>query len=266
MTLNPFGSNWPILSTFGAGFPSQTYLERVLSTRYSNLILGLPLGELIGPNAVDESSKGSNCTYALAGVTYGEPGIGDGKTSVKFSGADTFVNIDTSINTFDDDWNGNLFSMISWAKVVDSSIWTDLSTYRWMSHIRAADITYYATFGHSQTNNQLEWRRRTGGAIVSKTYTFAPGGPTDWFCAGMTFNLTGPLLSCYLWSSLTGFITVGTSNSASLTDWGNHPPQNGLSVLYAGSLTLQEWIGWGQHNYIWNTELTPAEMQSVMVL
>jgi hypothetical protein len=105
----------------------------------------------------------------------------------------------------------------------------------------------------------LEWRRRTGGPIVSATYTYAPTGPLDWFCMGMTFDIATPRLRCYLNGQL-----IAESTSANLTAWGANPPTGGATVLMAGSTTLQEWIGWGANSAIGaGVELTADEMAGI---
>lgn len=241
------------------------YQSKLLSIAPASLIGLWPLGESSGTTANDLSAKNNDAVYGGgAGVTLGVPGIG-GKTAAEFNGTDTYVQIcRTAFTTFETDWNGNLYSMIAWGRVDAAARWEDASTYRYLTHVRAADATYYTVMGKSQTNHQLEWRRRTAGAIVALTYTFSPAGPTDWFCMGLTFNLSGPLLTAYLWSSLTGFIQVGQTNNAALTDWGANPPTDGTCVLMAGSLTLQEWIGRGQYGAIWASELNAAQMRRAM--
>jgi hypothetical protein len=155
--------------------------------------------------------------------------------------------------------------MLAWGKMYGAAGWLDLSTYRYLLHVRPADATYYTVFGHSQTNHQVEARRRTGGPITSITYTFSPAGPLDWFCMGLTFAQSIPRLTFYIWSSLTGFVTAGTSNSANLATWGNNVPTDGTTVWWAGSLTLQEWIGAGAYPYVWcGVEFTAADMRRLM--
>ena len=240
------------------------YANRILSIQPASLIAYWPLWEAAGLTAYDRSSRANNATYASSGITYGQPGIGDSRTAITLDGNNTYVNIDTVVNTFDDDWNGNLFSMVAWGKVDAAARWTDATSYRYLEHFRATDATYYAVMGKSQTNHQLEWRRRSGGAIVSYTHTFSPSGPTGWFCMGMTHDQGVPYLRFYLWDSLSGFRLLSTSNSASLTDWGANPPVTGATVLGAGSLTLQEWIGSLAHCAVWSTALTTVEMQTAM--
>ncbi len=222
------------------------------------------LDEAGGTTAADSSGNSQTATYASAGITY-RADMGHSRFGATFDGNNTYVNIDTSINTFDDVWNGNLYSLVAWARVDGASRWTDATTFRYPMHLRATDSTYYTTMGKSTTSHQLSWRRRTGGVITELTYTFSPSGPTDEFCMGLTVDQSSPLMIAYLWDSVNGFREVARSTSANLTAWTGNPPQGGASVLAAGSLTLQEWIGSMRDAMVFSGRaLTSAQMQSVM--
>lgn len=249
----------------------QPYLMRVLNTRRGNLVAYWPLAELSGSTAYDLSPQGNHGVYAGAGVSLGAVGIGDGRAAAQFDGSDTRVQ--TGSPAFAADWDGDLFSLIAWGVVDGAARWTDAATYRYLIHIRSSlDGTYYTVIGKNTANHQLEWRRRTGGAIVSTTHTFNPSGPLGWFCMGMTFDITGseilgPLLKFFLNDRVDGWRVLGESNSAALTAWGANPPDNpSTTLLGAGSSTLQEWIGCIAHAAVWNAALSEGEMRRVMTL
>lgn len=239
------------------------YYKNILNMHRGDLIGFWRLNEKSGGTAVDSSPRGNDSTYNGATLANAP---GPDKVHVPyFSGSDTNVNIRTSTNTFDIDWNGNLFSMIAWGKVDGAERWSDTSTYRYLIHIRATDTAYYVVMGKSTTANQIEWRRRGGGAIVNTTYTFATSGPTTWFCMGMTHDQSVPVLNYYFYDKSLGFVVLTPSNSTGLTDWGNNPPIEGVTLLGAGSLTLQEWIGWLGPCAVWKRKLTESEMRKVMI-
>lgn len=241
------------------------YANRVKAIAPASLIGYWPLDDASGTTARDLSGIGQSAAYAGSGVTYGATGPA-GANAVTMSGTDTYVNITTTTNTFDTLWSGDTFSMVAWGKVDGSSRWTDVTTYRYLSHVRATDATYYAVMaGRSTTNHQIEWRRRVGGPIVSITHTFSPAGPTDWFCMGMTCNAALPELRAYLWDSTGGWRKISTSTSANLTTWAGNAPVEGTTVLGAGSLTLQEWIGGLAGCAFWNATLTDEQMRQAMV-
>ena len=211
-------------------------------------------------------------TYAASGITYGETGIGDGQTSISLDGNNTYVQV--GYPKFNAAWNGNKGSVIAWGKVDGSGRWTDASTYRYLWHPKSTpDATVYMVMGKNQTNHQLEWRRRVAGSIFSQTYTFSPTGTLDWFCMGMTWDVTAgtPYLRGYLYTKedrvwqkvFDAEPSVGTE----LWDNDQYPVDSGNNVLMAGSTAQQEWIGWGAHvAYGAGVVLSDAQMHRVMTL
>ena len=82
---------------------------------------------------------------------------------------------------------------------------------------------------------------------------------------GITFDQSKPLLSAYLWDSTNGFQAIDTSESEWLVDWGDHSPTAGTSLIGAGSLTLQEWLGLISLTITWaGIELSLAEIRKAM--
>ena len=244
------------------------YLLRAMGVRPANIINALWLDEASGTTAADHSIAGVNDGRIIggAGITYRNTGPA-GLYALWFDGNNTCVDmVDVVGNTFPTDWNGNLYSAICWMQVDAAARWTDASTFRYGWHVRdGVDATYYTVMGRHTDNHKIFWRRRTGGAITEQTYTFSPAGPLDWFCMGMAFDQSQPLLDFYLWSSMTGFSKQTGSTSANLTDWGSHPPTAGTSLVGAGSLTLQEWIGNHSLTITWaGVKLDDAEMRRAM--
>lgn len=241
---------------------SGDYIRRI---RKTGPIALWPLNEGAGATAQCLVDRDLDASYSASGVTYAADSDGPFKTPAPtFDGNDACVAFGSP--AFAARWNGDLFSVISWGRVDGAARWTDASTYRYLMHIRSsADNTYYVVMGKNQTDHQLEWRRRSGGAIVSQTYTFNLAGPLDWFCMGMTHDQTVPILNFYLWDSINGFQILAPKNSVNLTAWGANPPDApGITLLMAGSLTAQEWIGAGAQHAIWDRMLTAAEMQALM--
>ena len=104
------------------GLGSGAYAERVLGMEPASLISYLPLWEASGSVAYDLSGNGRN--GASVGVTLGEPGIGDGRTSYGFDGANDYVNwysagLAAAFNG-DEGTLGPLF-----CKVANAGVWTD---------------------------------------------------------------------------------------------------------------------------------------------
>jgi hypothetical protein len=246
---------------------ASAYSQRVLATQPLHLIGYWPLGERNGPLAQDLSPKGNNGVYAGAGITYGDPGIGDGQTCVRFSGADTHVRI--ASEGFARDWNGDVGSMMAWGKVKERGVWTD-GAVRWLVHISSQyDEKYWMVMGkvhkpYWDGDNTLTWRRKAGGIIVQVHHVFTGACPLDWFCMSMTWDRRVPELRAYLNGILMDVSGPG------MAPWGDNPPRygpppeltsEGDTCLFAGNTSTQEWFGWGAHVAIWaGAVLSDADM------
>ena len=182
------------------------------------------------------------------------PGIGDGQQAVQFSGDNTYIR--QGGVAFDAVWNGATGSVVSWQRVDGAARWTDSTTYRWVWHVRSStDVTYYIATGKSSGDNQLSWRRRTGSAPTEILYTFPDGGPLGWFGMGMTWDENVPEIRAFACGAYIG------QKSDDVTAWGDHPVlSDNICVLYAGTVTLQEWIGRGAHCIYWNHVLSDQTM------
>lgn len=203
--------------------------------------------------------------YASAGVTYGEPGIGDGNTSVAVSGANTYCQV--GYPGFSSLWDGDLGTAIMWGRVDGAARWTDGSTFRYLWHIKSAlTATRYIVFGKHTNNHSIFWRRRNAGGILEIIHNFGTG-PTDWFCMAMTWDVSGDN-SRMFWQN-SGVVTkeydgvLGVGGGA----WGTDPVNDQNAQLLAGSLTAQEWMGWGAMCAWWNNvALGDAAIAALMVV
>lgn len=240
---------------------SGDYIQRIRDAGPIALWL---LNERAGAVAQCLTDRDLDAAFASSGITYAADSAGPfGTVAPTFDGNDTHVQHGNA--SFAAKWDGDLYSMISWGRVDGSARWTDATTYRYLQHIRSsADSLYYTVMGKSDVNHELQWRRRSGGGVVSQSYTFSPAGPTDWFCMGMTHDQSQPVLNFYLWDSVDGFQTLTPKTSVELTAWGNNPPDGTATVMMAGSTTAQEWIGSGGPAAVWDRMLTGAEMQALM--
>ena len=203
--------------------------------------------------------------YQPSGITYGVAGIGDGNMGVTFNGTDTAIQIGS--RAFDSLWNGDKFSAVAWAMVDGATRWTDATTYRYPFHVRSrTDANYYVVMGKSQTDHQLAWRRRVGGLTNEQTYTFSPTGPLTWFCMGMTYDQSIPRMRGFVYApSHTPWTRVFDVAGDGIA-WGTPPVDSSEAVLFAGSLTAQEWIGsGGPCAYVPGVMLTDEQMFSAMV-
>lgn len=267
-----------IRSTVSTGISGTTYTEvtypfTIPAGCYMILLYLWCPGTAGGISYFDDVSI--TCNYPLSGVyqpsgiTYGEVGIGDGRTSTKHNGTDSGVLIGSK--AFGSVWNGNIGSMISWGKVDAVGRWSDLTAYRYPLHMKSRqDATVYLVTGKTNTANTLSWRRRILNPQFEYTYTFPSGGTLNWFCQGFSWDISGNF-KCYLyvpgeipWTKL--YDAVPTAGNEF---WDNalYTCDAADTVLSAGSLTQQEWIGWNSYAAIWGgITLTDLEMRRAMNL
>jgi len=245
------------------------YTNKILDTLPGNLVAYYPLDEKTGTTATDWKSTLDATYYADVSAMGTGAGIGDGKTAPTFSGTNSYILLGTS--GFSLAWLAgpcDKGSAIAWGRVDSADRWTDATMYRYLFHVKSGvDTTVYCVFGRNQTNHQVFWRRRAAGAILEKTYTFSPAGPTTWFCQGFSWDRVADAVACYLFSANT-FTTVysgsfgGVGNGA----WGAANNVEGANcVLGAGSATLQEWMGRIAHVAVWNAILTARQFQNIMI-
>jgi hypothetical protein len=214
--------------------------------------------------------------YGLAAyTTYGQPGIGDGKTSVKLTGITGQASgITIGSGYFNSVWNGNKGSAIAWGKIDAAGTWTDNTIMRYLFHVKSeGDPTYYVVMaGKNQASYQVEWRRRVGGTIYTKTYTFSPSGPTTWYCMGFRWNVTDSPINMAGFLYVPGVLawtkifdetpTPGTGDGA----WGTNPVRSDAAALGGGLFTSQVYKGWQAHSYCWaGAALTDADFRKAMV-
>jgi hypothetical protein len=197
------------------------------------------------------------------GAKLGEAGL-DGEPCAFFNGNDTRINLGTA--AFAADWNGDLYSMIQWAKVDGAARWSDAVT-RYLNIISAsADINYRAQLVKLNTANTLNVQRRSGAGLAAVSLNIAPTlPPTDWFCLGATFDQSLPRLKAFLFTSWGGWRKFGESSDAvNLGPWGSNPVDGADTTGFFSYQTGSEWIGWGQYGVIWNAALAEREMETVM--
>lgn len=207
--------------------------------------------------------------YAASGITYAQPGIGDGKTSVQVSGASTCCQIgNQAFNTL---FPSNVGSAIMWGKVDSAARWTDATEFRYLFHPKSRpDATVYLVFGKHTTSHTLFWRRRIASGIHEITHSFSPSGTLGWFCQGMVWDvLSSPKrIACYLYAD-GAFTTVSDTAPAAgygdqSWDLNTYPVDDANTLLLAGGTASQEWIGWGAHCALWSAALSTAEMRKAM--
>src|SRR3990170_6915704 len=112
------------------------HIKRLFGTA---LIGYWPLDEAAGASTVTDYSGQSN-NGTPSNVTFGQAGIGDGRTSALFVPASSsYVNVySAGLNT---DFNGAEGTLAIWAKVSAAGVWTDAAFKRFV-FLRADDNNY----------------------------------------------------------------------------------------------------------------------------
>lgn len=153
------------------------YSQKVL--RYSPSIYYM-IAEASGASAIDSSGNGFDGTYT--GITLGQVGIGDGKTSGLWEGGTDILKTPDISSVFD----GDEFSIGMWVKVTQASDWeTDWTRLvRWYT-----DASNSMDMSISATNGELFFNRKGGG--TSNNVVGDGGSPTAWLHIGYASSRSG---------------------------------------------------------------------------
>jgi hypothetical protein len=221
------------------------YYKKIIRMFGSSLIAYWPLWESNGSVATDISGNARPGAYT--GVDFGYPGIGDGKRSPYFDGANDYALIYSA--SLASAFNGAEGSILMWLKMFDATIWTDGLNHEF--------IRLYA-----DDNNRFEARKHASAAILRIDYT--AGGTlltcntpaqtsVAWFPVAITWSKAADEYKCFLNGSQFDTTKNGLGTWAgSLTN---------ISKIGAQSDTpTSVWNGWISHTLLLNRAATPAEI------
>lgn len=237
------GTRYPILYSGG-----ETYAEKVRDIALSNLIAYWPLWELTGTTADNyEGTAARDGTYA--GVTLGETGIGDGRTSVLCDGVNDDVDVySTSLRDAFDPTAGTLGI---WAKVNDVGVWTDSAT---RAAVNFATDDQNRIFIKRDGDNRLKWVYEAGNVSESRNKTGLT--TTDWMFLAMTWEVPGSMQAYY----------NGVAEGTAITINGTWVGQLASNQVVLGAIRndhLQPWHGWLGHAAFWDRPLTAGEVATL---
>src|SRR4030067_1007358 len=171
------------------------YLQHI-KRRFGTALIGYwPLDEAAGASTVtDYSGQGNDGTPS--NVTFGQGGIGDGRTAASFNGTTSYVDVYSA--GLDADFNGDEYTFAIWWKVSSSAVWTD-GTQRRMFRIQGNGDVVSAR--KSVTNNTITFVFQNGGVFVTID---AGQTTTAWTHIAMTGSLSGNSWKAYLGGAQTG--------------------------------------------------------------
>lgn len=230
-------------------FPTQ-YYRKILDELSTGLVAYWMLDEPVGTtgsySVVD--SGGTNDGTPSA-VTFGETGIGDGKTAPLFNG--TSSKIDVSVGNLATGFNGNEGSLIIWLKVSSAAVWAS-AAFSVALRIFTNGTNYFAV-QKSGATSIINLTRDASGTAVG--FSIATGSTLGWFCLGYTWSVAGSYYKKY-------FNGVETVVSQALTNYVGNITNSTIGL----NLNSLWWPGYIAHVAVWNTKLSSSDMASLGTL
>lgn len=233
-----------------AGGDNLEYTRRVNGVASSNLLAYWTQADLAGTVAADSSMNSRTGVYT--GVTLGQTGIGDGRTSASYDGSTSFCNVfSTSLQSA---FNSQEGTLCAWFKMSGAGVWTD-GQFRELFRLRV-DANNAALLEKTSTNNQIRGLYAAGGVTKSVVDT-SLAGTTNWFHFAATWSKSADQLKVYVNGSQVGTTQTGLgvwSGSLSATS----------TILGAGDTTptfLHS--GFIAHAACWSTPLSAAQVASL---
>lgn len=224
------------------------YYQKVLAL---NPIAYWMQDEKSGAVAYDMVAENEAQNGAYTGVTLAQPGIGDGRTSPLYDGANDFLNVQTA--TLAGRFSGVEGSIALWGRVANVGVWSD-ATARQLFYFQANVGSYIAAARAAAANNAIDVAHSGGGTFDS--YRMTVGPTIDWFHICMTWDQPGDLIVYYL---------NGTQVS---TDVGIGVWAGALSIALIGAQNLAPtavWSGYLAHYAVWDRELASGEVSTLAI-
>lgn len=221
---------------------------------YVDRILGLgpiaywTLGEASGSTMVDIKG-GFNGTYGAA-VSLGYDGIGGTKCAYFNGTSSAFGQVTgAALTNLAAAFNKDEFTVMCWAKVASSGVWTDSTQRRIM----------YGGFSVDENNNHFYLRKNTtanqvrcgrAGNAAHRSIDYTTSAPTGWFHIALRASVAENVLKLYFNGTEVGTPATGiVAISGSLAKW--HVAMTDSAFIWSGYLA---------HLVVFARVLTPAEI------
>lgn len=242
----------PVYVVGGGILDPLAYTKKLKAAIGASLIAYWPLAELSGSTALDASGNARNGAYV--GVDLGQTGIGDGRTSPLFDGANDCVNVYSA--SLAGAFNGTEGTLMAWGRVNAASVWTD-GTARRIIRLGSATAGNRVEFYRTATNNQFEVDYVAGGTAKGAVITMSP---TAWFHVAVTWSKSGDAVKVYL---------NGTQQGATGTGLGVWAGALSTTQTVIGANTTTPtsvWNGTIAHVAVCNVALSAPTIAQVAVL
>jgi hypothetical protein len=220
------------------------YAQLVLATEPGSLQAYWPLSEGSGTTITDESGNGRNGTYNNGGLL-GQPGIGDGRTSVWFDGSNDWG--DVYSDSLRDAWSWAAWSVAFWVKMNSAALWTDGQLRRCFTMSGGSNFIWLRK--SNGANRFQSWHRLNGNDYL-KDVTIGEDVSDDWFHVGYSSKTAA---NAYIY--INGEQTLCKSGC---------PAPSGDAISTAQiSANAETHHGWLAHVALWTTELTAAQFAAL---
>ena len=221
------------------------YFQHIKRLFGSALIGYWPLDEAAGASTVtDYSGQGNNGTPTA--VTFGQAGIGDGRTAASFNG--TTSNCDVYSAGLVADFNGQEGTFAIWIKLTSTVLTDGTSDY---AIILQVDANNFIWIRKQTTNNQLAWAYSAGGTSKSGSSSFSL---TSFAHLALVWSLSGDYVKFYLNGSQSGATQTG------LGTWVGNLAATTTVIGASNNTSVSEWNGLLAHAILTNTAATPQEI------
>ncbi len=241
-----------LLATRRAMLMSSGYREKVLST---GPIAYWMQAESSGSVSIDDVNSPAQ-DGAYTGVTLGQPGIGDGRTSPFYDSANDFNNVFSA--SLQGAFNPSEGTLMCWIRVFNAAIWTD--GLRHYACLFGADgATNVAYIRKSTANNTIDFVYAANGTVE----IVSPAGitSTDFIQAAITWSVAADEVRAYLDGAQVGVTQNG------LGVWvGAFNAVRAVFGSTAGSGAFTPWGGNLAHGIPWDRPLAPAEVARLAVV
>ena len=244
------------MSGYGYSFDDPTLMAFPLGgDDYWKSILALSplaywrLNERSGIVAADSSGKGFD--GVATGVTWGQPGIGDGDTAAGFDGVNDIVDVySTGLR---DVFNGAVGTLAAWGKI---NAWNDGSSrFLIQLHTSTGDQVYVYKVG---STGKLSWLYDAGGVFTGYQYLPSAGEKAAWFSVAITWEASADEVKPYFNGRLLSTRT-GLGTWSGLLD-------SGFCNIGAVAPGVVVWDGDVAHSAVWDRVLTEREIAQLGVV